>query len=800
MYTPIEKPKENKNKAVADSLVQNKNKKSQGIKYIDNRDEAVVQRRLQQIANNNPQAQQASQLQLMANDYSARQQYPIRQKINNTGLPDELKSGIEELSGYSMDDVKVHYNSDKPAQLQAHAYAQGTDIYLASGQEKHLPHEAWHVVQQKQGRVQPTGQMKKNVVLNDDSGLEKEADLMGVKALNTSERNTTTAIIQNKSMNMVVQRTEAAPVQIGLLFNGISWVNIPRTSRPEGTMRGKEGSHTTAWSAIGDGVRNRLIDKSLAQAIVTMNAMLAETKLLPGVARVNMMEQSRIDAYGVALAAVDNAAQTAENEATLDNLQRYVSAFLHYRSLIPLSAIDIGEPASYNNEGANLTILANWENESAEDIRTAIFELMDRKAINKYAEQVEEDDFEQDEDRTTNDFEVFVDRPGVKKAASESDISDEDEDLIQEPTETEEERIIDVLHQHLQTMKMGFPQAFHKANITKKNLLDFYMGEVNMDMEDEYDSSLEDEVDDYTGGDRDNVDAALVIPTVENTPERTRKLNVKHKNESNTVQVELSQAATITSVHIAKSDRPKGLFGSSDKKHATAWIVFVEGMKKALLGKTIPEAATALVTMYDKVLALPGNDYVNTLTDERQQEYEARKGQAWLSSMLVDSSPDLDGVQIVIRNILAFRNIVPFSAADITGAGPGGKSEGNKIDAVKNYGAQNAVDLAADMWGLLDQGTVEAVYNGRGKNSIRENRTDKKLVDKDIPGADLAKSSNQRAALAIKQHLMTMEDLFPEAYIKAQIGTKASVISYINNKTTIPNQQSATIANHIFAV
>jgi hypothetical protein len=47
--------------------------------------------------------------------------------------------GIENLSGFSMSDVKVHYNSDKPAQLQAHAYAQGTDIHLASGQEKHLP-------------------------------------------------------------------------------------------------------------------------------------------------------------------------------------------------------------------------------------------------------------------------------------------------------------------------------------------------------------------------------------------------------------------------------------------------------------------------------------------------------------------------------------------------------------------------------------------------------------------------------------------------------------------------------------
>jgi hypothetical protein len=108
---------------------------------------------------------------------------PVQKKENNTGLPDNLKSGIENLSGYSLDDVKVHYNSDKPAAVQAHAYAQGTDIHMAPGQEKHLPHEAWHVVQQKQGRVKPTMQMKGNVNVNDDVGLEKEADIMGVKAL-----------------------------------------------------------------------------------------------------------------------------------------------------------------------------------------------------------------------------------------------------------------------------------------------------------------------------------------------------------------------------------------------------------------------------------------------------------------------------------------------------------------------------------------------------------------------------------------------------------------------------------------
>ena len=85
---------------------------------MDTRPEAIAQRKLQEMANNSVQAKQAAQLQSMAANNSNRQQQPIQKKENNTGLPDKLKSGIENLSGYSMDDVKVHYNSPKPAQLQ----------------------------------------------------------------------------------------------------------------------------------------------------------------------------------------------------------------------------------------------------------------------------------------------------------------------------------------------------------------------------------------------------------------------------------------------------------------------------------------------------------------------------------------------------------------------------------------------------------------------------------------------------------------------------------------------------------
>lgn len=126
----------------------------------------------------------------------------------HTGLPDTLKAGVESLSGLALDDVRVHYNSSKPATLDALAYAQGTDIHIAPGQERHLPHEAWHVVQQAQGRVKPTFQMKGGVNVNDDAGLEKEADDIGAKAMQFK------ALATEKTSPLSVPRI---PTGLGLL-------------------------------------------------------------------------------------------------------------------------------------------------------------------------------------------------------------------------------------------------------------------------------------------------------------------------------------------------------------------------------------------------------------------------------------------------------------------------------------------------------------------------------------------------------------------------------------------------------
>ncbi|WP_150574098.1 dual specificity protein phosphatase family protein [Pandoraea aquatica] len=128
---------------------------------------------------------------------------------NGNGLPRQLKAGIEALSGVSMDGVEVHRNSSQPGQYDAHAYAQGHRIFLGAGQEHHLPHEAWHVVQQKQGRVVPTMQSG-DTAINDDPALEQEADAMGDQAVQLAAKSRPSA---EANPPRLLTATANAPIQ-----------------------------------------------------------------------------------------------------------------------------------------------------------------------------------------------------------------------------------------------------------------------------------------------------------------------------------------------------------------------------------------------------------------------------------------------------------------------------------------------------------------------------------------------------------------------------------------------------------
>lgn len=115
---------------------------------------------------------------------------PVQCQFENlTGMPDQVKQQMEDSFGADFSDVRIHPDSDQAPKVGALAYTQGTDIHFAPGQLKLdttsgkqlLGHELTHVIQQAEGRVQPTTEIG-GMAVNDNVALENEADVLGAKA------------------------------------------------------------------------------------------------------------------------------------------------------------------------------------------------------------------------------------------------------------------------------------------------------------------------------------------------------------------------------------------------------------------------------------------------------------------------------------------------------------------------------------------------------------------------------------------------------------------------------------------
>lgn len=95
---------------------------------------------------------------------------------------EKIRDEVSSLSGQDISDVKIHQKSPLPAQKGALALATAREVHLGPGQEHAAGHEFWHVAQQRAGRVRATQFLSDGTRINQDSTLEREADLMGYRA------------------------------------------------------------------------------------------------------------------------------------------------------------------------------------------------------------------------------------------------------------------------------------------------------------------------------------------------------------------------------------------------------------------------------------------------------------------------------------------------------------------------------------------------------------------------------------------------------------------------------------------
>jgi hypothetical protein len=323
---------------------------------------AVLERRL----NETPRVQALAQLAKDLNAGPARP--PGDPPRNRTGLPDALKIGVEQLSSINLDAVRVHYNSAEPAKLQAHAYAQGTEIHLAAGQERHLPHEAWHVAQQAQNRVPATRQLQ-GLALNDDRGLEREADVMGERAVTlgrkAKQRRAVAAAEPPAAAGSlsVSQRVLQRDVDVTLDGTNTTITRVVVDRNNEVGMFANDtdgaGDHTTSHVVMRHMIINQLRGQPVAGVPAIFDALYAEICALPGWQSADYVSgdmRARILAIR-GIYAADRAAMAAP--PTVAQIQDTAQALLDLRNSVPLSAFRDGRPG--DGEGGPSGRLLAWE-------------------------------------------------------------------------------------------------------------------------------------------------------------------------------------------------------------------------------------------------------------------------------------------------------------------------------------------------------------------------------------------------------------------------------------------------------
>ncbi len=247
MNTHTEKKQVNKNQSANNAVAQKQSHGTATFEFVDNRPEAVAQLRgFQDMADNSSQANQAVQLQTMANHHSEQQQSPVQRQPSKSG---EIAQAMGQQHGVDTSALTFKHNSSFPASVGAAATIQGKEIHFGPGHDstKNIKHEVGHAIdnaingtpkgdtvvngQKVDATREAAADRMMNTPLqlrsmthkvNGDDRLGKEASVTGAKAL---KNNNTYSATKNKNIQRqmlkplpsnIVQRDELPDPNKGL--------------------------------------------------------------------------------------------------------------------------------------------------------------------------------------------------------------------------------------------------------------------------------------------------------------------------------------------------------------------------------------------------------------------------------------------------------------------------------------------------------------------------------------------------------------------------------------------------------
>ncbi|GIG67695.1 hypothetical protein [Phytomonospora endophytica] len=548
---------------------------------------------------------------------------------------------------------------------------------------------------------------------------------------------------------VVVQRVAA---QIGMAPDGATIGELTVRGRPESPFKGTMGDHTTAFVVQAQSVRNAVVGRTPGEAARGILELVDRARSLPGIALAARLGVEHAAALAQARQTVARLAGmvttlAADDPRLMTTLQSLVTAYLHYRELIPLTTLNIksvsaGLAGRGKGESGAARAMVGYEQADPETLKVAISGLFDFEGLAVLASQHKREA-------------IPVIAPGI------------DPDSVIEP----------ILAQHLISISAAYPGSITRAwglrggvkaavrelratlaphvvaqkarnvEVYNDRLRGAY--ERQQKLKDEkavarpgrHDAlraeyrEIGQEVKDYREAVLANGGAPLTRPDPQAGRSRAATTRYgsdadqaagKRKREAQdpppkppkwrerdveeipgqpvATQVELDERGVITDLR--SEGRPPSAFqGGRMGAHTTAWLVHKDVIRTAVLGKTVPEAIAKLPVLgaHAEVIGFRFRGFGQTVEPPiaaAMRDLVAQAAQianAHLPLLLQDG----------VNRILAYINKIPGVALDVTNTKGNREGEWRGILLGRERGRSvDAKTLVAALLGLLDVRSV----------------------------------------------------------------------------------------------
>jgi hypothetical protein len=535
---------------------------------------------------------------------------------------------------------------------------------------------------------------------------------------------------------------------VRLAMRGEVVVGVAVAGRPAPPpFKGFEGSHLTPWAVMADAVRRAVVGENVASAAAELRTLIGQLEDVED-GEAARLPKPRAKEFAEALDAAWGLARQAKQSGEARALQDAIAAYLTARNLAPLSAVFIGpDQACGRGEASRLRLLRRYEtapgDEEEETLSDVLMDLIDLAAL----EHIRDGDDD-------------ADVPGLAKTRAWS--------------------ARDAVIRHLHEVSRAYPLAYRDSLLSDTDWMNDFLDRV--DLKPVTDEDLPEEDDDWSEAAEDWSLASgnLCLARLKRSAYRGKSqkvLDIEFEGRGNTLL-------------------------NTQGHHVTAHVLIEETVRRAVLGKAMPDALNGLIALTRQLPQLatyrdPGDlsrrDDPKGIYARAYATFTATQGAAVLAAedtavVLTEQTAATEDIKAALAKQMAaiedlaaayvmMRNALPMAAIQ-RGAPADGKAEGRVMARLRQESQKARIDdgqVCGYMWQLLDTDALDELYTN-----------DDDPVHTWAPAAPRDTYERLRQLLAV--HLTTLEAAFPALAKSAKVRSVKSVTWLLKRKgLPLPN-------------